>query len=87
MENPTFTEELTLLKNDLNNVLERFDALHAHITSEYLTTKQFAVLVNRDVKTIQNKVSKGPGHAFEKLKKENGIWLIHKSELEGYNRK
>lgn len=72
---------LYTLKNELNDLISAAEAEKALRKNEYLTTKEFAYLVGLDPKTISNRASAGK---FRNIRRENGLWYIHKSELDSY---
>ncbi len=63
-------------------LVDHHEAQKAAELTDYLTTTQFARLVNRSPKTISNKAS--AGFFGQAAKQENGTWLIHKSMVQNY---
>lgn len=77
-----FEQRLNALYDLAKELVELHEANKALENSDYLTTAQFARLVERNPKTISNKAS--AGFFGKAAKQENGIWLIHKSMVESY---
>lgn len=77
-----FEQRLNALYDLAKELVELHEANKALENCDYLTTAQFARLVERNPKTISNKAS--AGFFGKAAKQENGIWLIHKSMVESY---
>lgn len=74
--------ELSDLGNKVSCLKEKLEAKLAYDEAEFLTTRQFAALVDVKPKTISNKASSGEFADLAKF--ENGQWLIHKSLVDYY---
>lgn len=72
---------LKSISNATKELLELEEAMQAYESLDYLTTTDFARLVELEPKTISNYASSGRIHNRQR---KGDLWLIHKSELENF---
>ena len=54
------------------------------VQKEYLTPKECATVLNRDIWTIRRYITTGLNGLFLKARKINGVWMVHKQDLDKF---